>query len=165
MVHRSSQGCPCGSGAHLAACCGPFLADPGLEPATPEKLMRSRFSAFVQRDAAHLARTLHPAAEDFEAGAASIEATFAKDKRRTVYRRLAVLDASPFNDSVESEAHVLFLAEIKRRGKDVSFVEDSTFVRTAEGWRYLCGVLRTARELRVKGVDPRGLDLESFARL
>ena len=50
--------CPCGSGGAYEACCGPWHAG---EPApTAEALMRSRYSAFVRRDAAYLLRTLHP---------------------------------------------------------------------------------------------------------
>ncbi len=50
--------CPCGSGGAYEACCGPWHAG---EPApTAEALMRSRYTAFVRKDAAYLLRTLHP---------------------------------------------------------------------------------------------------------
>ena len=48
----------CGSGARFDGCCGPLLEG---EPApTPERLMRSRYTAFVRGDVAHLLRTWHP---------------------------------------------------------------------------------------------------------
>lgn len=51
--------CPCGTGRPLAACCGRHLDG---EPApTPEALMRSRYTAFVLGDVAHLRRTWDPA--------------------------------------------------------------------------------------------------------
>ncbi len=50
--------CPCGSGLGYAACCGFFHQ--GAEAPTAEALMRSRYAAFVKRDAAYLIRTCHP---------------------------------------------------------------------------------------------------------
>lgn len=50
--------CHCGSGALFARCCGPILD--GAPAATPEQLMRSRYSAFTVGDLAHLERTWHP---------------------------------------------------------------------------------------------------------
>ena len=55
----SPGGCPCGSGAMYAACCGP-LHDGNQAARTAEQLMRSRYSAFVVGDTAYLARTWHP---------------------------------------------------------------------------------------------------------
>jgi SEC-C motif-containing protein len=53
---RKDQPCPCGSGSTFAQCCGPILAQE--RPAEDaEKLMRSRFTAHVARDYAHLHRS------------------------------------------------------------------------------------------------------------
>lgn len=49
--------CPCGGGAY-GACCGPVLA--GEPAATPEQLMRSRFTAFALHDAQYLSASWHP---------------------------------------------------------------------------------------------------------
>jgi SEC-C motif-containing protein len=48
--------CPCGSNLALDACCGPILA--GAPATTAEALMRSRYSAYVVRNYAHLERSL-----------------------------------------------------------------------------------------------------------
>ena len=48
--------CPCGSGSTYEACCGPIVA--GAPAPTAEALMRSRYSAYVKRDIAHLERSL-----------------------------------------------------------------------------------------------------------
>lgn len=51
--------CPCGRPLPFERCCGPALA--GMAPATDaEALMRSRYTAFVRRDAAYLLATWHP---------------------------------------------------------------------------------------------------------
>ena len=52
----SSSPCPCGSGRALGDCCEPVLQQRRLA-ATAEELMRSRFTAHVLRDYAHLHRT------------------------------------------------------------------------------------------------------------
>lgn len=50
--------CPCASGDTVAACCGPLLD--GAPAPTAERLMRSRYTAFVREDGAYLLRTWHP---------------------------------------------------------------------------------------------------------
>ncbi|WP_448238270.1 YchJ family protein [Microbacterium paulum] len=49
--------CPCGRAA-FGQCCGPIPA--GERAPTPERLMRSRYTAFALGDAAHLRATWHP---------------------------------------------------------------------------------------------------------
>ncbi|MFD6286812.1 YchJ family protein [Streptomyces sp. NPDC060205] len=51
--------CPCGLAETYEACCGRFHRGEGAAP-TAEALMRSRYSAFVERDEAYLLRTWHP---------------------------------------------------------------------------------------------------------
>lgn len=58
VTARPAQ-CPCGSGTAYDACCGPLHSGARLA-ATPVELMRSRYSAFVVGDVAHLYRTWHP---------------------------------------------------------------------------------------------------------
>ncbi|MEV5727693.1 YchJ family protein [Streptomyces pharetrae] len=51
--------CPCGLAETYEACCGRFHRGAEAAP-TAERLMRSRYSAFVRRDEAYLLRTWHP---------------------------------------------------------------------------------------------------------
>jgi SEC-C motif-containing protein len=51
--------CPCGSATPYDACCG-RLHRGEAQAATPEELMRSRYSAFVMGEVDHLFRTWHP---------------------------------------------------------------------------------------------------------
>ena len=51
--------CPCGTGGAYDACCGPLLANVA-QASSPERLMRSRYTAYVRGDADHLFRTWHP---------------------------------------------------------------------------------------------------------
>lgn len=51
-----SAPCPCGSGLPTKACCGRFIFGGELAP-DPERLMRSRFTAYVFREEAYLLET------------------------------------------------------------------------------------------------------------
>ncbi|MBY6221805.1 YchJ family protein [Marinobacter nauticus] len=57
-MNRFGENCPCGSGKAYQLCCQPCHA--GAPADTPEALMRSRFSAFVVKDADYLLATWHP---------------------------------------------------------------------------------------------------------
>ncbi|MGW2931550.1 YchJ family protein [Streptomyces sp. NPDC055722] len=54
----TTRSCPCGLPETYEKCCGRFHT--GAAAPTAEALMRSRYSAFVQRDAGYLLRTWHP---------------------------------------------------------------------------------------------------------
>jgi SEC-C motif-containing protein len=69
---RADQPCPCGSKQKYSACCLPILKQE-KPAANAEQLMRSRFTAHVARDYAHLHRTVletskEPYVEDPQAG-------------------------------------------------------------------------------------------------
>ncbi|MEU6525936.1 YchJ family metal-binding protein [Streptomyces sp. NPDC046924] len=55
----TTRSCPCGLPETYEACCGRFHAGTATAP-TAEKLMRSRYCAFVRLDAGYLLRTWHP---------------------------------------------------------------------------------------------------------
>ena len=121
--------CPCFSGNTFDACCGPILA--GAPAPTAERLMRSRYTAFVVEDAAHLLRTWHPTTRPH-----TID--FDPDLE---WRRLLVVDreaGGPFDrvGVVEFEA---FWREGAERG---SLHERSRFVREDRHWYYVDGDVR-----------------------
>ncbi|MGY0066362.1 YchJ family protein [Streptomyces sp. QTS137] len=53
------RSCPCGLPETYEACCGRFHSGAAAAP-TAERLMRSRYCAFVRLDAGYLLRTWHP---------------------------------------------------------------------------------------------------------
>ncbi|MCX5183519.1 YchJ family protein [Streptomyces sp. NBC_00268] len=67
----TSRSCPCGLSEPYARCCGPFHRGEALAP-TAERLMRSRYCAFVKEDEGYLLRTWHPRTQpgrvDFDPG-------------------------------------------------------------------------------------------------
>lgn len=127
--------CPCG-GPSYEACCARFHR--GEEPETAEALMRSRYSAFVKRDVAYLQRTLHPSHEDHaltrEAFAQRMKNHFAAGY---AYVGLRILATTPPDERGVST--VTFRASVKKRGKDVSFTERSSFASDGVGLRYVGG--------------------------
>lgn len=66
-THTVLDACPCGRGAlgprpralRFAQCCGRYTGDAAEPAPDAESLMRSRYSAFVRGDAAHLCATWH----------------------------------------------------------------------------------------------------------
>ncbi len=133
----SAPACPCGrttaKGQPLAysACCGRFI-DHYATAAAPdaEHLMRSRYSAFVRKDAAYLLATWHPrtrpASLDFEIGAQWLG-----------------LQVKHFATTSIDSAEVEFVARFRVQGRAVRLHERSRFVREVlDGlprWLYVDG--------------------------
>lgn len=116
----SPSSCPCGTDRAYSECCGLFHA--GAVPATPEELMRSRYSAFAVRDAAYLLATWHPGT-----------APASVDLDDTVWTGLAIIDAP-----AASERRGVVEFEARYRGGVLR--ERSRFVRQSDRWWYLDGV-------------------------
>ena len=136
--------CPCHSGRRYSECCGP-LHKGTRAAATPEALMRSRYSAFALGNAEYLAKTLckeHPDKTDD----AVAEYRRAREGRR--FLDLCIMHASEDGDTGE----VLFYARIFERGTDYSFVELSGFVKEDGEWRYASGLMVETKDLPP---DPR----------
>jgi len=126
--------CPCLSGLPWGECCGPLLRGEHAAP-TAERLMRSRYSAFVVLDAAYLLGTWHPSTRPAELELDAGTRWFRLDVVRTEA-------GGPLDDRgvVEFEA--------RHRGPDGAEVlhETSRFVRQRAGgperrWLYVDGVV------------------------
>jgi SEC-C motif domain protein len=123
--------CPCHSGLRYSACCEPFHTGAAIAE-TPEKLMRSRYSAYVKGLGKYIVATLsanHPDREH-DPAAAAITLSRVKDTQR--FLGLTILETSTDGDYGEVKFH----ARIFERGQDVSFTEHSTFVKENGAWRY-----------------------------
>ncbi len=126
--------CPCSSGLAYKDCCGPFHQGKALAP-TCEALMRSRYAAFARKQVDYLLATSHP---DLIASHGGLDA-FRRDLRRSCeehrYPGLTVVEHHQEGDL----GQVLFRARVFRKGADVSFSENSDFVREGGRWLYLSG--------------------------
>lgn len=127
---RDDAPCPCGSAQAYGGCCGPLLAH-RVQADTPERLMRSRYTAYVVGDADHLFRTWHPRTRpDDVAPDATVRWT-----------GLEVLAAD--GDTVE------FVA----RWEGGSMHEVSRFERRGGRWCYVDGDISEAGEARGSAAD------------
>ena len=117
--------CPCGRALDFAACCGRYLGT-GVPAPDAESLMRSRYTAFVRGDVAHLLATWHasrrPASLDLDAGVKWLGLDV---------KRHRVLDAD--------HAEVAFVARSRVQGRGQRLQERSRFVREDGWWFYVDG--------------------------
>jgi len=121
--------CPCGSGELFSACCGRFIS--GDEVADiPERLMRSRYSAFVRADGDYLLSTWHESTRP-------PELHFNKGNQ---WFGLTVLETEAGTGD-DIEAWVSFEARFKQCGRISSLKERSRFVKEEGRWYYIDGVV------------------------
>lgn len=124
--------CPCGSGRPYRACCGPFHAGT-THPATPEQLMRARYSAFVLHNESFLLVTWLPDTRPSRI-------RFDPDLTWTGLDIIATTGGTPF----QREGTVEFVAryEVRRRGQVTPGVlhEVSQFIATDQ-WYYVEGIV------------------------
>lgn len=120
---RLADPCPCGRPREYAQCCGPYHA--GAAAPDAETLMRSRYSAYVHRDADYLRASWHPSTRPADL-ALDTQTTWLG---LTVQRVLA---------TGADTAEVAFLARYRiGGGSAVRMTEHSRFVREDGRWYYL----------------------------
>ncbi|MDN3297127.1 YchJ family metal-binding protein [Streptomyces ficellus] len=124
---QADSPCPCGLDARYAACCGRFHSGQAAAP-TAELLMRSRYSAFVVRDAPYLLRTWAPATRP-----RSVD--FDPDMRWTGLEILGTSDGTLFHTT----GTVTFVARYTHRGDPGELREHSRFERSGGAWVYVAG--------------------------
>lgn len=120
--------CPCGTGRTYDECCGVFH-DRTKNPRTAEQLMRSRYSAYVVRDANYLLWSWHP---DHRPAALDL------DPART-WLGLTIV-ATQAGDALDATGIVEFTADFANGdGEPRQLHERSTFARFEGRWTYLDG--------------------------
>jgi SEC-C motif-containing protein len=120
--------CPCGRGPAFEACCGRYLGS-GVPAPDAESLMRSRYTAFVRGDEAHLLATWH---------ASQRPATLALDGG-VKWLGLEVRRHTPVDDT---HAEVEFVARSRVQGRGQRLHERSRFVRENGHWFYVDGEMK-----------------------
>jgi SEC-C motif-containing protein len=116
------------SGATYGECCAPYHRGEAFAP-TAERLMRSRYSAFVVRDTDYLLATWH---------ASTRPDTLTLDADQRFYR-LDVEGASG-GGLLESTGTVDFVAHSVTAGVAEQQQENSRFVKEAGRWFYLSAI-------------------------
>lgn len=122
-----SASCPCGAGMDYAECCGRYVDDFDNTPAPDaERLMRSRYTAFVRAREPYLLATWH---------ASTRPADVAMDPQ-CQWLGLALKD---FVQTTPHQAEVEFVARYKVQGRAVRMHERSRFVQEQGRWFYVDG--------------------------
>jgi SEC-C motif-containing protein len=122
---RRDQPCPCGSGQTFAQCCDPILTQQ-RPAASAEELMRSRFTAHVAHDYAHLHRSYlkssrEPYVPEEDAGGRN-------------WTRLVIHSHEP--GARPDTAFVDFTAYYREGDAEHSFPEKAEFQRIDGAWFY-----------------------------
>ncbi len=121
--------CPCGSSTDFKACCGLYL-EGGKYPATPEALMRSRYSAYFKANMDYILKTMRaPALLKFDK---RIDPKYPQE-----WLGLEVITA--YNDLDPNIGYVEFIAKYKQNNKVNMIHELSKFHREDGRWYYVDG--------------------------
>lgn len=121
--------CPCGLNRSYETCCGRFI-NGEAQPATPEELMRSRYTAYTQANVDYIARTMKPPAAD------RFEADDAADWARSItWLKLEVLQTS----EDQNTGHVEFIAHFLAENRKHVLHELSEFHLIDGQWFYIDG--------------------------
>ena len=124
---KPTDSCPCGSAESFGQCCAPLLS--GQQPApTAAVLMRSRYTAFVRRDAAYLLASWHASTRP---ATLVLDDTPAPKWIGLQIRVQETLDAD--------HATVEFVARYRVGGRAQRLHETSRFVRENGLWFYVDG--------------------------
>ncbi|MGZ6005160.1 MAG: YchJ family protein, partial [Candidatus Saccharimonadales bacterium] len=128
----TSTFCRCGSGIEYAQCCGPFHSGE-KKPLTAEALMRSRFTAYALHNAEYLLdtwdATVRPELIDFS-------------KETVDWQRLEI-GSTKKGGAKDSKGVVEFKAYYLQDGEEYVMNEVSQFVKRADGWFYLDGLVKS----------------------
>jgi SEC-C motif domain protein len=121
--------CPCGSNSPLTDCCAPLIWGSGF-PDTAEDLMRSRYTAFTQKNWEYLVITSHPEEkkEMAKRGPNLIE-------DGVVWKRLEITNtrAGGYDDS---DGQIDFIAHYTKDGLEQTIRESSRFYKVNGRWVY-----------------------------
>jgi SEC-C motif-containing protein len=129
---NATQPCPCGTGQTYGACCGRWHAGPQhLQAPDAERLMRSRYSAYVLDLADYLRATWHPSTRPD---------SLSPSEPGLTWLGLQVKRHEPQD---EDHALVEFIARSKLGGRAHRLHETSRFVSEEGRWYYVDGDIRS----------------------
>ena len=121
--------CPCGSDFPFTDCCGPLIRGTGF-PDTAEDLMRSRYTAFAQKNWEYLVITSHP---EEKKEMAKLGPDLVEDG--VVWKKLEIVDTRAGGQN-DSEGQVNFVAHFVKDGSDQTLRESSRFYKVNGRWVY-----------------------------
>jgi SEC-C motif-containing protein len=135
--------CPCGSGISFSSCCHAIIEGKSLA-ASPEQLMRSRYSAYATKKPAYIYNTYATSTQKSQ----SLD-DIAQWAEHTRWCSLTINYASDYNAQDYSETHpsVDFTAFYFHENHFYRMRENSRFILEQGHWRYLDGEVTYSDEL------------------
>lgn len=127
--------CLCGSESLYKNCCQPYHE--GRLPATPEALMRSRYSAYALGNVRYIMETTHPDSPYYQKNKSAWIKSLKTYTTQTAFIGLQVHEATSGED--EKTGFVSFTAILLQNGRNASFTEKSRFLRVNNRWLYVDG--------------------------
>ncbi len=128
------DGCPCGTGELFKNCCDPFISGAAVAP-TAEKLMRSRYSAFVVQEPEYIFETHNPETRD-EVDLNEIAAW----STQSIWEGLSIIDTEKGGEK-DKTGVVEFVARYTVKNKANHHHERSTFDHKDGKWWFTDGQL------------------------
>ena len=134
-----NQKCPCHSGKPYHECCQKYHR--GALPEDVVSLMRSRYAAYALGLAQYIIETTHPNNSSCSLPRDQWTKEILSFSKNTQFAGLSILEHA---DGPCTGA-VTFYADLRQRGKDVSFTEKSRFEKLNGKWLYESGEIINSR--------------------
>ncbi len=125
--------CPCGSMQAYKTCCAPFHK--GVLPKTALELMRSRYSAYALHLPDYIIETTHLDSPFFLKDPLIWRREITEFCLHTRFEKLEILHT----EEKEDKGTVIFRAHLFQGDNNVSFQEDSSFLKVNGKWLYFKG--------------------------
>ncbi len=132
---------PRGSALEYSSCCQRYLSGAELAPG-PSQLMRSRYSAFVMKDADYLIKTWHPSCQ-----AQTFRAELEKGFSQTEWLGLTLFASD--EGRVPNEGFVSFVARFNDNNRPGAIIERSRFLKKMDS-----GTISTGHDRWIGRNDP-----------
>jgi SEC-C motif-containing protein len=129
--------CPCGSRAKYKRCCRPLHE--GCDAASPEMLMRARYSAFVLGRVRYIIETTVPLGPQWRSDRGAWSEDLERYCQQVTFRKLTILSSPPPTTGATSEGEVHFRAEFVGPNGMGTLVERSRFLQIGGSWLYHSG--------------------------
>ena len=139
-----TEACPCGSQKPFSECCGPALSG-AVASATPEALMRSRYTAFVKQDINYIFKTVAPARRK-EFDRPGVE----KWSRNSEWLGLEIVTTEKGGPE-DKTGTVEFAAKFRENGEARRHDELATFVKIDGRWYFEDGKAPSVKQVRHDG--------------
>ena len=124
--------CPCDSGLEYSTCCEPYIEGSKKAP-DPERLMRSRYTAYAKHRISYLSDTLHPRSRKTHDPESTRQWSM-----KSEWLGLSVLGKEGGGPG-ETTGTVEFVARYRTESQEVEHHERAEFRREGDTWYFVDG--------------------------